>query len=238
MPPSYTPWMVVGDLNEVTNQGEKSGGCSFHSSQYACPLNFMDLAGISDLGFNGNPYIWTNAGEGVELIQERLDRALASSRWLDILSQTQVTHLPFTHSDHFPLLMSLHDNNSGGPYPFRGKEAWSLHDDFKSFFVNHWSQHDNNFLLGQNSLHKSISSWNTNIFGNLTKQGKIILKRLDGIQYFLAYRPFVFLSNLESTFFLGLNRIHKIKRFVWAQKAGLDWRKFLDYNNKYLSYLS
>lgn len=33
LPPDQTPWMVVGDLNEVRNQNEKSGGRAFRSSQ-------------------------------------------------------------------------------------------------------------------------------------------------------------------------------------------------------------
>lgn len=57
LPPFSTPWMVSGDLNEVTNRGEKSGGRTFVPSQRNDFNNFSDaVAAMVDLGFHGNLY--------------------------------------------------------------------------------------------------------------------------------------------------------------------------------------
>ncbi|XP_048493650.1 uncharacterized protein LOC125494124 [Beta vulgaris subsp. vulgaris] len=89
LPPDQVPWMVVGDLNEVRSQGEKTGGRVFRSTQCKDLNSFMDALCLVDLGFDGNPFTWTNAREGTALIRERLDRALANHTWITQFSGTQ-----------------------------------------------------------------------------------------------------------------------------------------------------
>ncbi|XP_056683220.1 uncharacterized protein [Spinacia oleracea] len=89
LPLPETPWLVVGDSNEVTSQSEKMGGRPFRSGQCTDLQNFMDVAGLVDLGYHGNPYTWTNARDGAGLIKERLDRALANSPWIDTFPHTK-----------------------------------------------------------------------------------------------------------------------------------------------------
>ncbi|XP_021841367.2 uncharacterized protein [Spinacia oleracea] len=122
LPPPSTPWLVLGDLNEVTNQTEKSGGRAFSGSQCADLHLLADAASLVDLGYHGNPYTWTNAHEGMDLIRERLDRALANPPWLNTFPNTQVLHLPKAYSDHCPVLVSVFNDKLPGPFPFRCKE--------------------------------------------------------------------------------------------------------------------
>ncbi|XP_056685482.1 uncharacterized protein [Spinacia oleracea] len=56
LPPKNTPWLVLGDMNEITGQSEKMGGRPFRVNQGKDMLNFMDEAGLVDLGFNGSPF--------------------------------------------------------------------------------------------------------------------------------------------------------------------------------------
>ncbi|XP_021770376.1 uncharacterized protein LOC110734517 isoform X2 [Chenopodium quinoa] len=97
LPPDDTPWLVLGDLNEVMFPNEKMGGCSFCQSQANDLRMLVDAACLVDLGFNGNPYTWHNAREGCANIRERLDRALANPIWLNTFLNTQhaeLGHLP------------------------------------------------------------------------------------------------------------------------------------------------
>lgn len=105
LPPRMTPWMMMGDLNEITGQGDKQGGRPFRTSQCRDLSNFVDAAGLIDLGYNGCPFTWTNARDGAALIKERLDRALVNSPWLQVFPYTKVHHLPRTYSDHAPILV-------------------------------------------------------------------------------------------------------------------------------------
>lgn len=63
---------------------------------------------LIDLGFKGSKYTWLNKSykQKHALIFERLDRFLANDDWIHLYLDAQVTHLPRTHSDHCPLLLS------------------------------------------------------------------------------------------------------------------------------------
>ncbi|XP_021753742.1 uncharacterized protein LOC110719145 [Chenopodium quinoa] len=87
LPPPGTPWLLFGDLNEVTSQNEKSGGRIFRHAQCKDMNNFTNAAGLFDLGYNGNPFTWSNAREGATLIKQRLDRALGQHGWINFLTQ-------------------------------------------------------------------------------------------------------------------------------------------------------
>ncbi|XP_021764620.1 uncharacterized protein LOC110729219 [Chenopodium quinoa] len=91
LPPDNTPWLFLGDLNEVTNPFEKSGGLKFRQSQCSDLKKLAEVACLVDLGFSGNPFTWHNAREGLDLIQERLDRALGNPNWLNTYPNTQAT---------------------------------------------------------------------------------------------------------------------------------------------------
>lgn len=127
-----------------------------------------------DLGYNGNPFTWSNERDGDDNIKERLDRVLANQAWLDHYPDTQVYHLPKTHSDHCPLLISTSKSVSNGPFPFRCKECWLDHPDFHAFFCNNWNVDNLHFLPGHLNFINNIKNWNTNVFGNIDKQKKII----------------------------------------------------------------
>ncbi|XP_021736898.1 uncharacterized protein LOC110703402 [Chenopodium quinoa] len=89
LPPDDTPWLFLGDLNEVTKQSEKSGGLRFKQSQCSDLNRLAEAACLVDLGFSGNPFTWHNAREGLDLIQEILDRALGNPSWLNTYPNTQ-----------------------------------------------------------------------------------------------------------------------------------------------------
>lgn len=89
------------------------------------------------------------------------------------------------------------------------------------------------FLVGRNVSINNVKSWNTNIFGNLALIKKRLLKRIDGIQISLAKYSSRFIFNLEKEFLLELHHIYQMERIIWAQKAGINWRKYADWNTKY-----
>lgn len=73
----------------------------------------------------------------------------------------------------------------------------------------------------------------SHIFGNIKKKKNNILARINGIQVALSRKYSRFLVNLEAELIQELNDIYRKERVIWAQKSGLDWRKYADYNTKY-----
>lgn len=64
------------------------------------------------------------------------------------------------------------------------------------------------------------------------------MARINYIQIALSKYHSRFLVDLEKELVFQLNDIFKKERLIWAQKAGLNWRKFGDYNTKYFHILA
>ncbi|XP_057248280.1 uncharacterized protein LOC130590240 [Beta vulgaris subsp. vulgaris] len=152
LPPDQVPWMVVGDLNEVRNQGEKSGGRVFRPSQCNDLNSFMDAAcwltlGLMDL--NGN---WIS--------DDLLLKNLARNAFIDIFttkhylsnrmpsfnSQIHVLHeesadliKPFSIEEVGVIVKSMAPLKSPGPdgiQPIFYQQFWSTLNDHLVSFLN------------------------------------------------------------------------------------------------------
>ncbi|XP_056692237.1 uncharacterized protein [Spinacia oleracea] len=237
LPPPNTSWLVLGDLNEVTNQSEKKGGRQFRLSQCSDLVNFMDAGGLVDIGYNGCPYTWTNARQGLELIQERLDRALVNSVWLNNFPFTKVHHLPRTYSDHSPILISLTHSFRTGNYPFRCKEVWLTHPDFSKYFVNNWMPPNEDFLKGKDNFNNTVGNWNYNIFesdlinelNDIYKKERIIWAQKSGLWITnndelksLATDYFAKLFTTTHTYGILNNRNKSVLKLLEEEKVTLD----------------
>ncbi|XP_021758594.1 uncharacterized protein LOC110723552 [Chenopodium quinoa] len=89
IPPSTTPRLVIGDMNEITRQLEKVGGRPITNSQGQVYAEWVEREGLIDLNFNGPKFTWSNGQEGLNLIRERLDKALANAKWMEEHPNTQ-----------------------------------------------------------------------------------------------------------------------------------------------------
>ncbi|KAL0361196.1 UNVERIFIED_CONTAM: hypothetical protein Sradi_3804100 [Sesamum radiatum] len=101
------PWMIGGDFNLVVSVSEQSNGAypTHHSIEEFNKAIFD--CGLSDVGFEGRKYTWTNYR-----LWQRLDRIL--SEWMDKLPSTSIRYLPRSSSDHCPLLVQEDDVTSSG----------------------------------------------------------------------------------------------------------------------------
>lgn len=101
------PWVLVGDFNEINSSNEKRGGRSVGQTSSQVLQNFIEHSGCIDLEFVGNPYTWTNNITGLANVRQRLDKALINDSCRIMFPKAGVMHLPFSHSNHNPLLLKL-----------------------------------------------------------------------------------------------------------------------------------
>jgi hypothetical protein len=101
------PWMCVGDFNKVMTMSEKSGGNLRQWGLMQAFQQTLEDCELTDLGYCGPKFTWTNCQEGEGLIRERLDRGLANSAWRSLFPDMVIFVSVSTNSDHAPLLFIL-----------------------------------------------------------------------------------------------------------------------------------
>lgn len=102
-----SPWLCIGDFNEVVSLSEKWGGGGRQNNQMRNFQSVLNDCELSDLGFRGPKYTWSNCWEGFEFIKERLDRGVANSAWCDLFPAVEVWVESSTNSDHAVLTLCL-----------------------------------------------------------------------------------------------------------------------------------
>lgn len=103
----------------------------------------MQVCGLSDLGFTGYPFTWTNGREKEDNIQCRLDRAMTSDGFINRFTPVKVAHLPRFGSDHsafrYPLKITPLMNKKKKPHIFRFEECWSKDENCEPLIRRYWT---------------------------------------------------------------------------------------------------
>ena len=77
------PWVCTGDFNEILRGHDKLGGLLRREVELEAFRDVVDELGFVDLGYLGRKYTWRGK-RGDTIILERLDRAFATSTWLEL----------------------------------------------------------------------------------------------------------------------------------------------------------
>ena len=136
------PWICLGDFNEILASDEKNGGIRRPMApmlEFRHTLFHCDLV---DLGFNRYCFTWRNGRDEDVFVEERLDRAVATTEWKEMFPRAKVSHLFASYSDHDPILIDIAPPNL--PQHRRRKiqqfkENWITHTECKSTIRNSWN---------------------------------------------------------------------------------------------------
>jgi hypothetical protein len=180
-------WLAFGDFNAVLYAREKSGGRGLGSSSSNVFADFVNINGLVDLGFNGNPFTWSNHRQGMHNIRERLDRGLANQNWLHLFPNALVYHLPAVESDHTPMILSTSGTYNHLPKPFRFEAFWIRDPSCIDVVVNAWDTSwagTPAFVLCSKwrNTKKAFIIWNRDHFGRIQSNIKAIMKDIDTLQ--------------------------------------------------------
>lgn len=110
------PWALVGDFNEILNNGEKSGGPSRPVSSFLPFLNTVKTCGMEELSSKGDRFTWGGM-RYKKWVQCCLDRCFANEEWFKIFPVSNQRFLEKRGLDHRPVFVSL----SASSEFFRGR---------------------------------------------------------------------------------------------------------------------
>jgi hypothetical protein len=129
---SPSPWLCMGDFNEILDNSEKVGGNPKPMKQMEGFREAIQTCNLGDLGFRGPKFTWSNKrGRGV-FVKERLDRGLASPDWCALFPKAGIEVDVSTCSDHLPLWLRT---DSCAPRPqkiFRFEASWNVVEEYDS----------------------------------------------------------------------------------------------------------
>ncbi|XP_042939332.1 uncharacterized protein LOC122274351 [Carya illinoinensis] len=140
-PENHTPWLCMGDFNEILSMAKKSRAAYSPFSQMERFREALDACELSDLGYIGSKFTWSNKRDGGSFTKERLDRALGNATCPLLYSNWEVHVLPVINSDHSPLFLVC-DNGAGMLRKehklFRYEASWSKREGCKDTVERAW----------------------------------------------------------------------------------------------------
>ena len=132
-----TPWLVVGDFNDVLELNERMGRhLQRRNSEHF--KNCIQRCLLEDIKETGCFFTWNNKQRGEHRVWAKLDRALGNQKWQDTFGTTEAFFLPEGCFDHSPVLINTFSNPSMMRKPFRYSKMWSLLPDFKTNLKENW----------------------------------------------------------------------------------------------------
>ena len=85
---------------------EKLGRAARCQSQMDRFRGVVNLCGVKDLGYSGTYFTWCNMQSGDNRVYLRLDRAFATSDWIDRFREVKGNHLIDSTSAHYALFIA------------------------------------------------------------------------------------------------------------------------------------
>jgi hypothetical protein len=167
-------WTYHNPRNETQMQG-------FRECLYDCEL--------TDLGFKGYPFSWSNKREGGDNIQVRLDRGTATTSFLDLFPHVLVEHIMTEESDHMALLICTESvftkAGARGHRGFMYEEMWTKHDSYMEMIEEAWNRRDpgdggiNGLWSRLRDMSADMKKWSFETFGSIRGEIKSLRSKLE-----------------------------------------------------------
>ncbi|GAA0156948.1 hypothetical protein LIER_38377 [Lithospermum erythrorhizon] len=113
---------AIGDFNALTGT---------HEQWFAAQLNVqavdefneaLEIFYLTDLGYIRGSFTHTNG--------RMFSRVVGNTAWLDLFSNSKVSYLARTHSDHSPILVELSSDYLMNKSSFKFQNMWTSHENF------------------------------------------------------------------------------------------------------------
>ncbi|XP_026410952.1 uncharacterized protein LOC113306204 [Papaver somniferum] len=132
------PWVIIGDFNSTLCISDRQSYAIHTAPSHPVITYTVDLLGLTDIPFTGNPYTWSNRKYSATFIRTRLYRALGDILWHHLFHNAVIHNLLPIGSDHAPILLSTDPTLSSMSIPFRVYESWFQHHTCKPLVQSQW----------------------------------------------------------------------------------------------------
>ncbi|KAL3812349.1 hypothetical protein ACJIZ3_013617 [Penstemon smallii] len=236
---SNLPWVCIGDYNAILTHSDKEGRNLTPGYQLRDFRNALFDAGLSDIGFSGYRFTWSNGWEFPRTVKERLDRACISHSWLHKFPFSHVKHLKFGGSDHAPILLRILDQEPDRRHSranrFMFESVWTEAAECTRVIENSWRegglQNRGNRIWEKLDLcKKELEAWSSNSFGNILKRAKKLREKIHVLQTGVITTES---KNQKHMLTMELEDILDKEEKMWQQRAKAHWMREGDRNTRY-----
>lgn len=134
-----SPWLVLGDFNQVLSSNEMFSIYPFVVSRIGM-IEFQDCiksSRLADIVRRGCYFTWTNR-QPLNPIARKLDRALSNEAWVEAFPSSTALFDNLGASDHSPCLVSVSGTAIGRKTPFKFVSFFTTHPEFQSLIKDCW----------------------------------------------------------------------------------------------------
>src|ERR1044072_705975 len=180
------PWTCFGDFNDLISPNDKLGGDPPNLLHLQSVLQICNSCGLSEAGYTGYTFTWSNKHQYPATVEERLDYVLVNESWRSLWPHITVQHLSRYKSDHNTILFASsvrrQRRNRRRDRTFRFEQLWlQSEEECTEVVAEAWSQPSLSFPDKVNSVCGALDSWGKQKFGDLPQQiakTKLLLQNL------------------------------------------------------------
>ncbi|KAL3839206.1 hypothetical protein ACJIZ3_023797 [Penstemon smallii] len=233
------PWLCIGDFNALLYNSEKKGRNIIPAYQLREFRTALQDSGLSDIGFSGYPFTWSNGWEFPGTVEERLDRACVSHTWIQKFPHSRVEHLKFGGSDHAPILLRILDHEvehrKAKKRMFMFESMWLDDANCSSVVRESWGVASNTTNVGDtlgklNSCREHLKSWSESSFGRVNKRVAILREKIDKLR-----KGIITIENKRkiNCLTMELEELLDKEEKMWQQRAKAHLMREGDRNTRY-----
>ncbi|XP_024162452.1 uncharacterized protein LOC112169623 [Rosa chinensis] len=225
------PWVIIGDLNEILNNGEKTGGPIRPERQMRGFREALGYSELIDLGFQGAKMTLWNSET-----QLRLDRAVATASWSDGFGHSRVQILAPSDSDHTLILLQA----SSVPLPkrprrhrFKFESFWLQHEECDPLVLDKWQTDFEGVLMYALTrkiicTRRALETWQQQTFRFQQQQMFEVRGRLE---FLMGQQLSVELHDEKKNLIASLQDLLSQEEAFWKQRAKVTWLQEGDRNS-------
>ncbi|XP_073153301.1 uncharacterized protein [Henckelia pumila] len=127
----FKVWLLGGDYNDLLSQSEKKGRIPHPISLINGFRETVENCCLLDLGMKGHAFTWEKSSGSPNFIEERLDRALATTAWVRFFGNAEVWNLEVVTSDHSAIFLKPNVDVLSRRKRFCFENSWILEPECK-----------------------------------------------------------------------------------------------------------